>query len=138
MTRQRPGQSLVALVTSLVLVTLVGSVATVAVAGAAVSPATRTVGRAPVLPRGASVIGATDGAAGVTADVSVKPRDPAALDAFVAAVSTPGSAQYHHYLGAGQFASTFGPTAAVIDGVRSWLSSAGLHPGATSPDGLLI
>jgi hypothetical protein len=138
MTRQRPGQSLVALVASLVLVTGVGSVAAVAVAGAAGSPSMRMVGRAPVLPRGASVIGATDGAAAITADVSLKPRDPGALDAFVAAVSTPGSAQYHHYLAAGQFASTFGPTAAVIAGVRSWLASASLRPGATSPDGLLI
>jgi subtilase family serine protease len=84
------------------------------------------------------VLGPTDGSASLTADVSLKPRDQSALDAFVHAVSTPGSPQYHHFLAAGQFASTFGPATAVIDAVRSWLSSTGLHLGPTSPDGLLI
>ncbi len=56
----------------------------------------------------------------------------------MAAVSTPGSPQYHHYLGAGRFASTFGPTSDTIASARAWVSSAGLRPGTTSPDGLLI
>ena len=56
----------------------------------------------------------------------------------MAAVSTPGSPEYHHYLGAGRFASTFGPTSDTIASARAWVSSAGLRPGTTSPDGLLI
>ena len=53
-------------------------------------------------------------------------------------MSTPGSPEFHHYLRAGQFASTFGPAPATIAATRQWLASTGLQVGATSPDGLLI
>ncbi|MGH9080448.1 MAG: protease pro-enzyme activation domain-containing protein, partial [Acidimicrobiales bacterium] len=100
-------------------------------------PAVRLAG-APSLPKGASVVGPTDRTEDIAADVSLEPRDVAALNAFVAAVSTPGSAQFHHYLGPGQFGSTFGPATRSIDTVRAWLSSTGLHLGPTTPDGLLV
>ena len=87
------------------------------------------------LPAGAVVTGATDPGASIPSEVVLKPRDPAALDAFVAAVSTPGSPEYHHYLGRGQFAADFGPVAATITSARSWLTSTGLTVGATSPTG---
>ena len=48
----------------------------------------------------------------------------------------PGSPEFHHYLGAGQFASTFGPTSATIAAARAWLARRpGSAPGPTSPDG---
>jgi hypothetical protein len=93
---------------------------------------------APTLPKGAAVVGPTNGAENITADVSLVPRDVAALNAFVAAVSTPGSPRFGHYLGPGEFAPTFGPTPAAIDSVRAWLSSTGLRLGRTTPDGLLV
>ncbi len=101
-------------------------------------PSVRLAGPTPTLPAGSAVVGPSDAAATVTVDVALNPRDPVALNAFVAAVSTPGSPQYHHYLAGGQFASTFGPTPETIAATRSWLTSTGLQPGATSPDGLLI
>ena len=73
-----------------------------------------------------------------TIDVSLQPRDPAALDAFVQAVSAPGSPEYHHYLAAGQFGAVFGPTPATIATTRAWLGTTGLQVGPTTSDGLLI
>jgi hypothetical protein len=109
------------------------------VADAAVAPAkVRLAGSAPALPPGATVVGSTPGSAQVDAEVSVQPRDPAALQAFLDAVSTPGSPEYHHYLAKGQFGSVFGPTPATLAAVRAWLGSVGLHLGATSVDGLDI
>ena len=106
--------------------------------GAGPDPHVRVAGPAPVLPSGAVVTGPSDGAATVTADLALKPRDQGALDAFVTAVSTPGSPQYHQYLKAGQFGTVFGPDASTIDSARSWLASNGLQVGPTTPDGLLI
>ncbi|HEV3280541.1 MAG TPA: S53 family peptidase [Acidimicrobiales bacterium] len=138
MTSERTGPSLALAV----LVLLAACVFWAGPAGAADGPgptgtAVRLAG-VPRLPKGASVVGPTDPAEAITADVSLVPRDPGALNAFVAAVSTPGSPRFGHYLGPGQFASTFGPTAAAIDAVRAWLSSSGLHLGRTTPDGLLV
>jgi len=101
-------------------------------------PSVRVAGPNPTLPSGASVVGPSDASASLSVELGLKPRDTAALDAFVAAVSTPGSPQYHHYLGPGQFAAVFGPTPATIEATRAWLSSSGLRLGSTSPDGLLI
>jgi subtilase family serine protease len=100
--------------------------------------AVRLAGSVPLLPSGSKVIGSTDPNTPVSVDVSLKPRDPAALDAFITDVSTPGSPDYRHYLSAGQFGPRFGPTASTIAAVREWLSSAGLEVGATDPGGLLI
>ncbi len=63
-------------------------------------PLVRLAGAAPLLPAGSAVVGPADASAEVTVDVALHPRDQSALDAFVAAVSTPGSPQYHHYLAA--------------------------------------
>ncbi len=95
-------------------------------------------GSIPQLPSGAAVVGPTNASAPLTFDVALKPRDQAALDAFVKGVSTPGSPTYHHYLSAGQFGPMFGPTALTIAAVRSWLAASGLQVGATTSDGLLI
>ncbi|HVC68241.1 MAG TPA: S53 family peptidase, partial [Acidimicrobiales bacterium] len=98
----------------------------------------RLAGSAPLLPSGSKVIGSTDPNAPVSVDVSLKPRDQAALDSFITDISTPGSPDFRHYLGAGQFGPTFGPTASTVAAVRAWLSSTGLQVGATDPGGLLI
>jgi len=148
MTRERTGSSLAVIAASLAATALiVTALAVPANAGAATGPAgpsgptgpsVRLAGGAPRVPEGAAIAGPTDARAGVTADVALKPRDPAALRAFVDAVSTPGSPQYHRYLAAGRFASLFGPSAAAVGAVRAWLASTGLHVGPTSPDGLLV
>ena len=68
----------------------------------------------------------------------LKPRDPAALSSFVAAVSNPTSPQYRRYLSAGAFAGRFGPDPVTSSSVRAWLVSAGLTVERTSPDGLVL
>jgi hypothetical protein len=71
-------------------------------------------------------------------DVVMQPSDPAALASFATAVSTPGSALYHHFLAPGAFPQRFGPTAAAVSAVESDLQSVGLHPGMISADHLII
>jgi len=64
--------------------------------------------------------------AGVSVAVTLSPRDPAALDRFIAAVSDRRSPEYGHYLTPDQFSSRFGPTSATVDQVTAYLASQGL------------
>ena len=98
----------------------------------------RLAGSVPALPVGAQVVGPSSPTTEVQADVSLQPRDPAALAAFATAVSTPGSPQYHQYLAPGAFATAFGPTTQTVAATRQWLASAGLQVGPTSANRLLI
>ncbi len=68
----------------------------------------------------------------ITADVYLADRNAAALTAFAQAVSTPGTAQYHHYLTADQAKTLFAPSAAEAQAVESWATSNGLRVGAVS------
>ncbi|HEU5478009.1 MAG TPA: S53 family peptidase [Gaiellaceae bacterium] len=51
----------------------------------------------------------------------------ARLQQFALAVSTPGSAQYRHFLTPTQYFQRFGTTAGTVSAVSSWLKGAGLH-----------
>jgi hypothetical protein len=90
------------------------------------------------LPRGTRARGAVPATSVLTAEVALRPADPAALEAFDEAVTTPSSPLYRHFLARGQFAARFGPPASAIAATRSWLRTQGLDVGATTPDGLLI
>jgi subtilase family serine protease len=68
----------------------------------------------------------------ITADVYLADRNTAALTAFAEAVSTPGTAQYHHYLTADQAKNLFAPTAAEARSVESWATSNGLRAGTAN------
>jgi subtilase family serine protease len=64
----------------------------------------------------------------VNVRVYLAPRGgTAALKAAVAAVSTPGSASYRHFLTPAQYRARFEPTAASVASVSAWLRSAGLR-----------
>jgi subtilase family serine protease len=63
----------------------------------------------------------------VTAGVYLAGQDPAALAAYAAAVSAPGNALYRRYLTAAQVRTRFGPSAAQVRAVTSWLTGAGLR-----------
>ncbi|MFE3857250.1 protease pro-enzyme activation domain-containing protein [Streptomyces griseorubiginosus] len=110
----------------------------VAQGGTAGSNPPKRIGAAPRVPAGATVTGTTASGTRLHLSVNLAPRDPRSLADFVTAVSTPGNAQYHHYLAKGQFASVFGPTQATVAGVSRALKAAGLTPGKVSPDGLSI
>jgi subtilase family serine protease len=62
----------------------------------------------------------------VNAYVYLKGQDPAGLAAFAREVSTPGTAQYGHYLTAAQTMARYGPTTSQISDVKAWLTGAGL------------
>ncbi len=52
---------------------------------------------------------------------------------FATAVSTPGSASFHHYLSPASYAAQFGPSTAAAAGVESWLRGAGFTGVTASP-----
>src|SRR5690242_12415770 len=65
-------------------------------------------GTAPPLPLGAHIAGAVASSTPMHLTVTLQPRDPAALQAYATAVSTPGSPQYRDYITPAQFAERFG------------------------------
>jgi Pro-kumamolisin, activation domain/Putative Ig domain len=114
-----------------VLATLVG----VAASAGAVSVRP---GAWPTLPRGASLIGELAPNTPLHITVAMSPRDPAALERFATAVSTPGAPAYGHVITPAQFARRFGPTRAQVAAVRRSLRAHGLTPGPLSANGLSL
>ncbi len=96
------------------------------------------VGRAPALPAQAAVQAPVASSLPLNLTVVLRPRDPDGLAALVKAVSTPGTAEYRHYLAPGEFVRRFGPTPATVAAVDQALAQVGLHPGTVSGNGLDI
>jgi subtilase family serine protease len=65
-------------------------------------------------------------------EVALAPRDEAALNSQLSAMYTPGSSQYHHWLGKGQFDSLYAPASAERAAVTSYLQGAGLSVAPSS------
>ncbi len=131
----RTGSARVALAAAVVCVTLLSA------GGAAAqtqSAGWSRVFAAPVTPAGSIPLGNLPGSAAVQGAVALKPRDPAALAAYAAAVTTPGSALYRRYLAAGQFATRFGPARATIAAVERHLDADGVRVTGVSGNGLLV
>ena len=79
-------------------------------------------------------LGSARSSAPVDARVYLAPNGGmSALEAAALAVSTPGTASYHHFLSVGQYRAQFAPTVAAVDAVTSWLTSAGLHVDRVAP-----
>ena len=95
-----------------------------------------TLAPARVLPAGAEV-GGTLGAAPLTVRVDLAPRDPAGLQAFADAVSTPGDPLYRHFIPKGVFATRFGASPSAVAAVRAWLTSLGVSSTGVK-DGLYL
>jgi subtilase family serine protease len=70
--------------------------------------------------------------ADITASVYLASRDAAGLAAYAQAVSSPGNAQYGHYLSAAQAIARFGPSASEAAAVESWARSNGLSVGGAT------
>ncbi|HTU77699.1 MAG TPA: protease pro-enzyme activation domain-containing protein [Solirubrobacteraceae bacterium] len=96
------------------------------------------IGAVPQLPHGVRDLGAAPAGAAVAGAVVLRPRDPAALESFIAAATSKGSPAFGRYLGRGEFAARFGPSGATISAVKTQLGRAGLRVGAVSGDGLLV
>lgn len=114
-----------------------------AVAAAAPRGPTRTAGGliafgAPQLPNGATSLGAMSPTARLTVGIVLEPRDPAALNALVDAVSTRSSPLFRHYLRRGTFAARFGPSSGSIARSERYFSNAGLSVLGLSSNHLLL
>ena len=102
------------------------------------APRVRLSGSVGALPTGSAVLGPADSQQPAGADVVLQPRDPAALQSFAAAVSTPGSPSYRDYLSTAAFRQEFGPRPQTVTAVRVWLAGSGLALGATSANGMIV
>ena len=92
----------------------------------------------PHIPADATQLGAAPSGQVLKLDVALAGQDPAALAQAVAAVSTPGSPDYRHYVTPAQFTASYGPSPAEVDQVTSVLRSDGLDVGDLQPDSNLL
>jgi len=102
------------------------------------SGAAERIGAAPEMPRGAAVVGAAQPAKDLRLYVALEPRDPAGLERFATAVSTPGSPVFGQYLTVPQFAQRFGATPEQVAAVRSALAARGLRVGPAAANRLSL
>jgi hypothetical protein len=82
---------------------------------------------APRIPKGAARLGALPPARQLTITVVLRPSHPDELAALLRDLYDPASPRYGAWLATGEFNRRFGPSAAEIEGVTSWLESKGLH-----------
>jgi subtilase family serine protease len=69
--------------------------------------------------------GAVSAKSTVSFDLSLKLRNAAGAEAFVRAVSSPGSKSFHHYLTDAQWLARYGPTKKAASAAESWLKHEG-------------
>lgn len=111
----------------------------IAIAPAPASAAgTGAIGAFQPLPVQARPLGPVRPSRSVGLTIALQPRSPRALAALVAAVSTPGSPLYRHFLSAGSFAARFGATPATLARVTAVLRAVGLEPGPPAVNRLAI
>jgi subtilase family serine protease len=117
-----------------------GAIASVAPSVAAPNTApVRIAGEGPPkVPHGAVRLGAVAPKTRIHVDVTLKLRDPAALHAFLAAISDRHSPLFHHFLRPGQFGPMFGPALSSVNAVQAALRQAGLSPGRVTSNRLII
>lgn len=105
------------------------------VAGSAAAPSLSW-DAAPEIPAGAVRLGAVSPASQVRVDVGLRPRDPAALTAFLNGLADRNSPYFQRFLKPGQFGPMFGPSPAQVTTVEDALRAAGLSPGQVPSDRL--
>ena len=82
--------------------------------------------------------GKVAGTAAVSFDLLLTLRNAAGAQALVKAISTPGSAEFHHYLTDSAWVARYAPTTASVAKARSWLRSEGFSIGALPKDRLFV
>jgi hypothetical protein len=133
----RRGGAVVATAAGFVLV--LGSCA-LALPAAGAAPPNRVVlpQAVPALPHGTVQLGGASAGQSLQLDVSLVGQNASALAQEVAAISTPGSPDYRHYLTPAQFASQFGPSPAEVAQVSSALRNLGLTVGQPLEGSVLL
>ncbi len=118
---------------------LATAAALVVASGTAVAAVPRArVGSVARLPRSARIGKLVDRSARVDLTVSLTGRDPLGMQRLAQEVSTPGSAEYRHYLSVRQFADRFGATAAQISAVTNTLRAQGLAVSPVSANHMML
>jgi subtilase family serine protease len=74
----------------------------------------------------------------VAFDLNLTLRDASAAAALVSAVSTPGSAQYRHFVTQAQWIARFAPTEDAVASAETWLRQQGFTVGVVPADRLFI
>jgi subtilase family serine protease len=74
----------------------------------------------------------------VSFDAILTLRDAQGAQRAATAISTPGSAQFHHFLTLGQWEAQYGPTQAEVSATKSWLRHQGFTVGAVPADRLFV
>ena len=83
-------------------------------------------------------VGAVAASSAVSFDLVLQLRDAAGAQALVRDVSTPGSANFRHYLSASDWEARFSPTASNVNAATAWLRSQGFKVGAVSKDRITV
>jgi subtilase family serine protease len=96
------------------------------------------VGAAPRIPTGAHALGRATASTAVSFDIVLQSRDASGLQSLASEVSSPGSAEYHHFLSPAQFTARFGQTPQTVQRVVAALRKLGLATGTVSSNNLVI
>jgi subtilase family serine protease len=113
-----------------IILTVAGSLSAAAAASAAsgaAAPAAKAMSQIPgsYLPTNATKTGQMS-AKQMSVDVVLQPADETGLNSLLDALYTKGSADYGHWLAAGQFESRFAPSRATVQAVTAYLQGKGL------------
>ncbi len=81
----------------------------------------------PAVPKGLKPLGTIPGSQKISLSVVLPPSNQDQLHTLLKNLYDPKSPQYHQWLKKGQFDSEFGPSAATVGDVESWLHSRGLE-----------
>jgi subtilase family serine protease len=123
-----------------IILTVAGSLSAVATASAdgATASAPKSMAQIPgsYLPTSAAKTGKMS-ASEMSVDVVLQPGNEAGLNSLLDALYTPGSADYGHWLAAGQFESRFAPSRATVQAMTAYLQGEGLRVQLTSTPFLL-
>jgi kumamolisin len=82
-------------------------------------------------PTGAHLLGQTQSSSQMTVTIVLKSRNEAQLTSLLTNLYAPGNAEYHQWLGQGEFNARFAPTSAQIAQVTGYLKGQGLTIGST-------
>jgi len=96
------------------------------------------VGRAPLVPRGATATGVLRPSTVLELDVVLKPSDPQALSVYAHAVSSPGSPDFRDYLSPAAFAERFGAPTSTVASVEADLRGKGFSIEGESRNRLVV
>ncbi len=107
-------------------------------AAAATGEWAATATQAVPVPAGAVAVGPLAGSTPVSVTLGLALRNRSALDGFIAGVATPSSPDYGAFYTPTSFTAAFGPTAASVDAVTSYLQRQGFTGVTVSPNDLLV